>query len=175
MGGKDPGSNHYRGLKTIDELLERDRRREEDGFPRKIKLGRIIKPRKTGKNKIIIVPTTVREKLYHDEIRIRQDSGKGEGEAGESSGGTGDASEGEVIGEAPIHQEEGEGEGGAGEGSGDGHDVTATATIWVRFLPKDSSSPTLGIRERGRPSPSINTTSPTRTGDSDSFWIRRLL
>ncbi|MBC8440200.1 MAG: hypothetical protein H8D87_10985, partial [Deltaproteobacteria bacterium] len=44
---------------TLDELLEKDRRREEDGFKRKIRIGRIVKPGSGGKDKIIIVPTTV--------------------------------------------------------------------------------------------------------------------
>ncbi|MCK7506301.1 MAG: hypothetical protein MZV70_21090 [Desulfobacterales bacterium] len=31
-------------IRSIDELLERDRQREQDGFPRKINVGRLIKP-----------------------------------------------------------------------------------------------------------------------------------
>ncbi|HKI48386.1 MAG TPA: hypothetical protein VKA69_03605, partial [Desulfobacteria bacterium] len=38
---------------TVDELLERDKRREEDGFPRKIRVGRMIKPGKGDKDKIV--------------------------------------------------------------------------------------------------------------------------
>src|SRR5512144_2169314 len=30
-------------IRSIDELLERDRQREQDGFPRKINVGRLIK------------------------------------------------------------------------------------------------------------------------------------
>ncbi len=37
-------------LRSIDELLQRDKQREEDGFPRKINVGRLIKPGKSGKN-----------------------------------------------------------------------------------------------------------------------------
>ena len=54
---------------TLDELLERDRKREEDGFNRKIRIGRIVKPGTGGKEKIIIVPTTVEEKFIHDSSR----------------------------------------------------------------------------------------------------------
>ena len=50
-------------IRSIDELLERDRQREEDGFPRKIDVGRLIKPGKSGKEKVVIVPTTVEEKF----------------------------------------------------------------------------------------------------------------
>ena len=53
-------------VRSIDELLERDRLREKDGFPRKINVGRLIKPGKGGKAKVVIVPTTVEEKLIHD-------------------------------------------------------------------------------------------------------------
>ena len=64
---KPPSYNNYiSGLSAIDELLERDRQRSEDGFPKKIRLGRFVKPGKGGKNKIIIVPSTVEEKFIHD-------------------------------------------------------------------------------------------------------------
>ena len=42
------------------------RQREKDGFPRKIRVGRLIKPGKRGKEKVVIVPTTVEEKFCHD-------------------------------------------------------------------------------------------------------------
>ena len=63
---------------TLDELLERDRKREEDGFRKKIRIGRIVKPVKGGKNRIIVVPTTVEEKFVHDEVRLDEE-GEGEG------------------------------------------------------------------------------------------------
>ena len=44
-------STHNTSLRSIDELLERDKQREEDGFPRKINVGRLIKPGKAGKDK----------------------------------------------------------------------------------------------------------------------------
>jgi hypothetical protein len=53
-------------IRSIDELLQRDKQREEDGFPRKINVGRLIKPGKSGKDKIVIVPSTVEEKFLHD-------------------------------------------------------------------------------------------------------------
>ncbi len=55
-------------MRSIDELLERDRQREKDGFPRKINVGRLIKPGKGGKDKVVIVPTTVEEKFIHDPL-----------------------------------------------------------------------------------------------------------
>ncbi|MEE4314567.1 MAG: hypothetical protein V2J11_08700, partial [Desulfofustis sp.] len=38
-------------IRSIDKLLERDKQREEDGFPRKIRIGRIVKPGSGGKEK----------------------------------------------------------------------------------------------------------------------------
>ena len=53
-------------IRSIDELLERDNQREKDGFPRKINVGRLIKPGKGGKDKVVIVPSRVEEKFIHD-------------------------------------------------------------------------------------------------------------
>jgi len=50
-------------LYTLDELLERDKQREADGFPRRIRLGKYIKPVKGSKEKIIVVPTTTEPKF----------------------------------------------------------------------------------------------------------------
>ena len=59
-------STHNTSLRSIDELLERDKQREKDGFPRKINVGRLIKPGKAGKDKVVVVPSTVEEKFIHD-------------------------------------------------------------------------------------------------------------
>ncbi|MCP4720140.1 MAG: hypothetical protein GY860_11840, partial [Desulfobacteraceae bacterium] len=77
-------------MTTLDELLERDRQREEDGFKRKIRIGQIVKPGSGGKEKIIVVPTTVEEKFVHDEIKLDQEQGEGE-----PTGGTGEGEEGD--------------------------------------------------------------------------------
>ena len=80
-------------MKALDELLERDRQREKDGFPRKIRVGRLIKPGKVGgKGKVVVVPSTEEEKFVHDPT-VRPP-----GEGG-STGGSGKGEEGEVIGE----------------------------------------------------------------------------
>ena len=97
--------------------MERDARREEDGFPRKIRIGKLVKPSRSGQ-KVVVVPTTVEEKLVHDnDFAQRQDGG---GEAG----GSGEGEEGEVIGEQPVRPEQGEGD---GEGPGPGRGRTARA------------------------------------------------
>ena len=46
----EPSINpYYNNIKTLDELLDRDKQRVADGFKKKIKLGKIIKPGKKGK------------------------------------------------------------------------------------------------------------------------------
>ena len=78
---------------TLDELLEKDKKREEDGFKRKIRIGRIVKPvRGGGKEKIVVVPTTVEEKFVHDEIQLGGEDGEGEPNGGTGEGEAGDGS-----------------------------------------------------------------------------------
>jgi uncharacterized sporulation protein YeaH/YhbH (DUF444 family) len=135
-------------MTTLDELLERDRQREEDGFKRKIRIGQIVKPGSGGKEKIIVVPTTVEEKLIHDEINMDQEQGEGE-----PSGGTGEGEEGDIIGEQPVRPEEGEGEGeGTGEGPGEGeggeHEFEANAYELGKVLSQDFQLPNL--KDKGK-------------------------
>jgi uncharacterized sporulation protein YeaH/YhbH (DUF444 family) len=137
-------SYYYRNLKTIDELLERDKTREEDGFPRKIRLGRIMRPGGGKKDKIIVVPTTVEEKFYHGEIPVLNKNNEDitAEEQTEETGGTGDAEEGEILGEEPVHQE-GEGGTGAGEGGGEGHEVVSNAYDLGKILTEKFKLPNL--------------------------------
>ncbi len=133
---------------TLDELLERDRKREEDGFKRKIRIGRIVKPGTGAKEKIIIVPTTTEEKFYHDEINLSQDP-----DEGDATGGTGSGEEGDIIGEQPVRPEEGEGEGegdgeGPGEGEGGNHELEANAYELGKVLSQDFQLPNL--RDKGK-------------------------
>ena len=58
-----PQPSYTMQLRSMDELLERDKQREKDGFPRKIQVGKLIKPSRGGKDKVVIVPTTVEEKI----------------------------------------------------------------------------------------------------------------
>ena len=60
MAASVPG---YHSLKSLDELLERDEMREKDGFKRKVNVGKVVKPAGGGKNKIVIVPTTMEDKF----------------------------------------------------------------------------------------------------------------
>ena len=137
MEYSDPKNYYHKELKSIDDLLERDKQREKDGFPRKIKLGRIFKPGKTGKNNIIIVPTVDEEKFYHDAIRFKDGSPENE-----ETGGSGDGDEGEVLGEVPIHGEQ-EGADGAGQGSGGEHEVASSAYDLGKILTEKFKLPNL--------------------------------
>lgn len=136
---------------TLDELLERDRKREEDGFHRKIRIGRIVKPGTGGKEKIIIVPTTVEEKFVHDEFDPDQEDGEGE-----ATGGTGEGEEGDVLGHQPVRpdqegegQAEGEGDGqGPGEGQGGEHEFEANAYELGKVLSQDFQLPNL--KDKGK-------------------------
>jgi uncharacterized sporulation protein YeaH/YhbH (DUF444 family) len=129
-------------VRSIDELLERDRLREKDGFPRKINVGRLIKPGKGGKAKVVIVPTTVEEKLIHDPSF--KTNAKGEGD---SSGGVGEGEEGEVIGEQPVRSPEGEGA-GPGEGEGGGHELESDAYDLGKILTEKFALPNL--KDKGK-------------------------
>jgi uncharacterized protein len=131
------------GIRSIDELLERDRQREEDGFPRKIRMGRLIRPGKGDQGKVVIVPTTVEEKFLHDH-RLRT-----EGD-GESSGGSGGGEEGEIIGEEPVRSPGERGAGGAGQGEGGGHEVESSAYDLGRILTEKFELPNLKNKGKKR-------------------------
>ncbi len=134
---------------TLDELLKRDKKREDDGFKRKIRIGKIVKPTKGGKEKIIVVPTTQEEKFIHD-IPVPES----EGGEGQSSGGTGDGEEGEIIGEEPLRpsEEQGEGEGGEGPGQGEGgeHELESNAYELGKALSEDFDLPNLADKGKKR-------------------------
>ena len=139
IGPFTPSHGNYGvSVHTVDELLERDKKREEDGFPRKIRVGRMIKPGKGDKDKIVIVPTTVEEKFIHDSSFKTQEEGP--------SGGTGEGEEGEVIGEEPIREQSGQG--GAGEGEGGPHEMESSAYDLGRVLTEKFELPNL--KEKGK-------------------------
>ena len=129
---------------SLDDLMERDKKREEDGFPRKIRIGKLVKPGRGGNNKVVVVPTTVEEKFVHDP-KFRAD------EEGGGAGGSGDGAEGEVIGEQPVRPQEGAGEGnGAGPGQGEGgpHEMESNAYDLGRILTEQFSLPNL--KDKGK-------------------------
>lgn len=127
-------------LRSLDELLERDKLREKDGFPRKIRVGRLIRPGKGGKDKIVVVPTTVEEKFIHDNSfkESSEDS---------PSGGSGDGEEGEVIGEEPVRPQEGAGA-GPGQGENGPHEMESSAYDLGKILTEKFELPNL--QEKGK-------------------------
>jgi hypothetical protein len=136
-----PKSTYIHSLGSIDELLERDLQREKDGFPRKIRIGKLIKPAQGGKEKIVIVPTTVEEKFLHDTRTQDPDEEQ-------NSGGSGDGDEGSIIGEEPVHASGGSGTGGAGQGEGAEHEIESSAYDLGRILTKKFELPNL--KEKGK-------------------------
>ncbi len=125
-------------LSAIDELLERDKQREQDGFPRKIRVGRLVKPGRGGKDKIILVPTTVEEKFIHD---LRNE----ESEEESTSGGTGEGEEGEVIGEEQADGTPGANGPGSGPGGGEDadHEIESSAYDLGKVLGEKFELPNL--------------------------------
>lgn len=136
---KMPDKPTVLSLQTLDDLLKRDKQREEDGFPRRIKIGKYIKPNKENKEKVVIVPTTTEPKFYHDDSITEE----------EETGGSGKGEEGEVIGEQEAEPEEGEGEGeGAGKGQGASHEVDSDAFDLGKVLTEKFQLPNIKIKGR---------------------------
>ncbi len=143
QGSSTPMINNIMAISSIDDLLKRDEQREEDGFPKKIKIGKIVKPSSSGKKKIVIVPTTSEEKFVHDN---RPFSLKGEGQP---SGGTGEGKEGDILGEVPLCPKDGEGENGpGGQGEGDDHDLGVDAYEIGKILTERFKLP--NIKDKGK-------------------------
>jgi len=136
-------SSYTARIRSIDELLERDRIREKDGFPRKIRVGRLIKPGKGGKEKVVVVPTTVEEKLIHDPT-FRETAGDGEGQ----EGGAGQGEEGEVIGEQPVRESSGAGGAGQGQGEEGPHEMESNAYDLGKILTEKFELPNL--KDKGK-------------------------
>ena len=136
-----PKMTYIHTLSSVDELLERDRQREKDGFPRKIHLGRLVKPGKGEKDKVIVVPTTVEEKFIHEIASAAS------GEP-QPAGGSGDGKDGEVIGEEPIHGAKGSGVGNAGQGEGGEHEIESSAYELGKILTEKFQLPNL--KDKGR-------------------------
>ncbi len=136
----NPTPSYTLQLKSIDELLDRDRRREEDGFPRKIRVGKMIKPGRGGKEKVVVVPTTVEEKFIHDPSFNPE-------EEEEAAGGSGEGEEGEVIGEQPVREDEGSGA-GPGQGEGESHEMESSAYDLGKILTEQFQLPNL--KDKGK-------------------------
>ncbi len=131
-------------IKSLDDLMERDKQREKDGFPRKIRIGKLVKPGRGGKDKVVVVPTTVEDKFIHDPNFKQQAEGDG-------SGGSGEGEEGDVIGEQPVRPQPGEGEGaGPGQGEGQAHEMESNAYDLGKILTEQFSLPNLKNKGKKR-------------------------
>ena len=131
---------YHTQIRSLDELLERDKQREKDGFPRKIRVGRLVKPGRGQKDKVVVVPTTVEEKLFHD------NTFRPPGEEG-GAGGSGEGEEGDIIGEQPVRPEQGEGN-GAGEGETGPHEMESNAYDLGKMLTEKFELPNL--KDKGK-------------------------
>lgn len=129
-------------LKTLDELVEKDKQREKDGFHRRIQIGKIAKPLPGNKTQVVVVPSTTEPKFYHDDSISDDD---------ETTGGSGEGEEGEVIGRQKVQPHEGEGEGqGAGQGEGGDHDITSDAEQLGKILTEQFNLPNLKVKGKKR-------------------------
>ena len=100
------------------------------------------KPGRGGKNKIVVVPSTVEEKFVHDTRPQPQE------EQESSSGGSGDGEEGEVIGEESAHEAEGESGAGAGQGEPGEHEIESSAYDLGKILTEKFQLPNSRKREK---------------------------
>lgn len=133
-------------LETLDDLLKRDEQREQDGFKKKIKLGKFSNPqsKKGSPDSVIVVPTTEEEKLLHSPFNP---------DVEDETGGEGEGEEGDTVGEQPIdsddgEDEEGEDEGGAGTGSGGDHGLSKEMYETGKILTEQFNLP--NIQEKGK-------------------------
>lgn len=140
FGGKMPAPNPAMNIQTLDELMDRDKQREADGFPKRIRLGKIAKPGKGNQKQIILVPTTTEPKFYHDSSTTQEE---------DTTGGSGEGEEGDVIGEQQAQPQEGEGEGqGAGQGGDTSHEVESQAYDLGKVLTERFHLP--NIQDKGK-------------------------
>jgi uncharacterized sporulation protein YeaH/YhbH (DUF444 family) len=135
-----PRGSYTSHIRSIDDLLAKDKQRQEDGFPRKIRVGRMVKPGRGGKNKVVVVPSTVEDKLIHDPSISPPEEEQGQG-------GSGDGEEGEVIGEQPVRENQ-QGGAGQGQGEGDQHELESSAYDLGKILTEQFELPNL--KEKGK-------------------------
>jgi uncharacterized sporulation protein YeaH/YhbH (DUF444 family) len=135
-----PRASYTSHIRSIDDLLAKDKLRQEDGFPRKIRVGRMVKPGRGGKDKVVVVPSTVEDKLIHDPSLSPTEEEQGQG-------GSGDGQEGEVIGEQPVREEQ-QGGAGPGQGGGDQHEIESSAYDLGKILTEQFELPNL--KDKGK-------------------------
>ena len=117
IDGSDNDSNMpltpFHSYKSIEELAEIDKQREKDGFPKKIKIRRVVWKASDGKKKVAFLPSVTEDQFVHDnEIRFPDE--------GSPTSGSGKGDVGDVIAEAPAEPESEEGDGRGGDGEREG-------------------------------------------------------
>lgn len=138
--GKQPNPQPIAELRTLEELIERDKKREQDGFPTRIRIGKLMRPENGEKPKVILVPYTFEPKFYHDDSVSAEEP---------QTGGTGTEQEGEVIGESPAQPQTGEGEGfGKGIGGESSHEISEHAFNLGKILTQQFQLP--NIKPKGK-------------------------
>jgi uncharacterized sporulation protein YeaH/YhbH (DUF444 family) len=136
-----PRGSYTSHIRSIDELLAKDKLRQEDGFPRKIRVGRMVKPGRGGKNKVVVVPSTVEDKLIHDTSFTPPEEEQGQG-------GSGDGEEGEVIGEQPVRETQQGTGAGPGQGDDEQHELESSAYDLGKILTEQFELPNL--KDKGK-------------------------
>ena len=120
-------------LESMEDLVKRDKERQDDGFPRKIRWRRVL----VAPGKVVTIPYVVEEKLVHAtfepknlvnlQLPSAQFPTQNQPDIGESPG-HGDGEVGDVVGEIPVRDigdgdgdddEDGDGEPGTGAGDDD--------------------------------------------------------
>ncbi len=136
MGGH---ANYDHSVSTLQDVIERDKQREEDGFPKVGKVGRFAVPSKKGGKKVIIVPH-VEEARFEHELKYTPPEMAGQG----------DGEEGDVIGEQPVRpQDDGEsGPGEGGEGESDEHGLIVDVVEYGKMISERFDLP--NIDDRGK-------------------------
>lgn len=124
-------------METLEELLERDKQREKDGFKRKIKIMSVP----VSEKKVVNIPIVHESKLVH-----------GNFEPGEGGGsGTGEGEEGEIIHEEDVQKEEEGKPQEAGQDPSDDHALDSDVVDIVENLLKEHQLPHL--KEKGKKVP----------------------
>lgn len=104
-------------MESMEDLIRRDKEREQDGFPRKIQWRKVL----VAPGKVLTLPYVVEEKLIHSAfeptnlVNLAQYPAQNQPDIGETPG-HGDGKVGDVVGEIPIREVGG----GDGDEDGDG-------------------------------------------------------
>ena len=139
-----PGVSYTAGIRSLDELLERDRLREKDGFPRKIRIGRLIRPGREGRSASSSFPPRWRRSSSTTGSRLPQEEETTSGGSGDGERGGGDRRT------AGPSRKVRRGAEGAGAGGGESHEMESTAYDLGKILTEKFELPNL--KDKGKKS-----------------------